>query len=296
MSIAAILAQVQPSAPVSVTPTVNALVSSVAAIAVFFWVWRDQRAAWLGWLIATWVLWAARYVVALVPTLGFPIGAGALGNAIGTPLYLARDAAFTMVLFHLGARWSVLVWLVLLSPLPFAYFGAPAGQPVADWAGPYELVQHGVLWTFGAIVVGSSPRLGGRMGLVAAAGLLVHALVLAGSPWAGDWPLWRSLGIDFSSVMHLLVALGVSVGVQMRLLADKEDAEFRVSRALEYVVRGVVPMCAHCRSVRKPDGGWTTLEDFVEQRTEVPVLETRCPDCAGRASLSGERGQTFMMP
>jgi len=41
-------------------------------------------------------------------------------------------------------------------------------------------------------------------------------------------------------------------------------------------------MCAYCRSVRSADGGWTTLEAFVGESTESPVLEVRCPDCAAR--------------
>ena len=289
-------AQLQASAPASLTPVVNALVATLAAIAVFVWVWRVAREAWLGWLIVTWLLWAARYVLGLVPTEAWPIGSGVLGNSLGTALFFLRDAAFTLTLFHLGARWALPAWLVMLLPLALAYLGLPAAQGIADRANAYLLLQHGALWAIGAIVVGTSPRLDSRARFLAAAGLLAYALVVAGSAWPGNAAFWNAFGLGLASAVHLSVALGIGIGVHKRLLDDREAAELRVARALEYAVRGMVPMCAYCRSVRGPDDAWTSLEAFVAQRTESPVVDTRCPNCAARALLAGPGAQYFTTP
>ena len=290
------LAQFQSSAPASLTPVMNALVATLAAIAVFAWVWRAEREAWLGWLIVTWLLWAARYVLGLVPTEAWPIGSGVLGNSLGTALFFLRDAAFTLTLFHLGARWALPAWLVMLLPLALAYLGLPAAQGIADRANAYLLLQHGALWAIGAIVVGTSPRLDSRARFLAAAGLLAYALVVAGSAWPGNAAFWNAFGLGLASAVHLSVALGIGIGVHKRFLDDREAAELRVARALEYAVRGMVPMCAYCRSVRGPDDAWTSLEAFVAQRTESPVVDTRCPNCAARALLAGPGAQSFTTP
>lgn len=279
-------AQLLATAPPSLTPVVNALIATLTAIAVFVWVWRDKREAWLGWLIVTWLFWAARYVLGLLPGEPWPVGSGVLGHLVGTPLFFLRDAAFMLMLYHLGARWVVPVWLVLLVPLALASMGLPVAQGVADRADAYLFIQHGVLWTLGAAIIGSSRRLNSRARVLAAIGILLDAVVVIASAWQGNAAFWNAVGLGLSSGVHLSVALGIGIGVHQRLLDEREAAELRVTRALEYVVRGVVPMCAHCRSVRGPDGVWATLEVFVEQRTESPVRETRCPDCAARASAS----------
>lgn len=291
-----LFAQVQANAPTSVTPVINALVAMLAALAIFAWVWRAQREAWLGWLIVTWLLWAARYVLGLVPSESWPIGSGVFGNSLATALFFLRDAAFTLTLFHLGARWAVPTWLVLLLPLGLASIGLPAVRGIADRADSYVILQHGVLWVIGAFVVGSSARLDRRARFIAATGILTHAIFVAGSAWPAHAAFWSEFGLGLSSAVHLSVALGIGIGVHKRLLDDREAAELRVARALEYAARGVVPMCAHCSSVRGPDGAWTTLESFVEQRTESPVVDTRCPDCAARASLAAPGPQEFTTP
>lgn len=296
MRLGLLFAQVQASAPTPVMPVINALVAMIAALAVFAWVWRAKREAWLGWLIVTWLLWAAQYVLGLVPSEAWPSGSGVFGNALATALFFLVDAAFTLTLFHLGARWAVPTWLALLLPLALASIGLPAAEGIANRAESYVFLQHSVLWSIGAFVVGSSARLDRRARYIAAAGLLAHAIVVAGSAWPENAAFWNAFGLGASSAVHLAVALGIGIGVHKRLLDDREAAELRVARALEYVVRGVVPMCAHCRSVRGPQGAWTTLETFVEQRTESRVVDARCPDCAARAFLTGPATQSFTTP
>ncbi len=281
-----LFAQMSGAQAVSLTPVVNALVATLASVAVFLWVWRVEREAWLGWLIMTWLLWAARYVLGLMPSGAWPVDGRVLDTSLGASLFFLRDVAFMLTLFHLGARWALAAWLALLLPLALAFVGLPATQGIADGADAYVFAQHGVLWVIGALVVGSSLRLAGGGRYIAAAGLLVHAILMIVFAWPGSVALLSAFGIGLSSAGHLTVALGIGIGVHMRLLNDRETAELRVARALEYAVRGVVPMCAHCRSVRGPDGEWATLEAFVEQRTESPVRDRRCPDCAARASLS----------
>lgn len=276
------LAQVPEQFPATITPLVSALVSALAAVAVLAWAWREDREPWLGWLIVSWLVWVGRYAIGMMPSGVWPFGDWVSQGLQPVPVFLLRDFAFVMAMAHLGARPLLTLWGVSLLPVLAIAVGAAAGQPTPVWAAHYIYLAHGLLWLTGAVVVGTSVRLHGRVRLLAAAGLAVHALVVGAVPWAQDQGIWRTIGLGLSSVVHLSVALGVGIGVHQRLLDQRELAELRVARALEYVVRGMVPMCAYCRSVRSADGGWTTLEAFVGESTEAPVLEVRCPDCAAR--------------
>lgn len=283
MNAASLFEQLPQRLPATITPLVSALVSALAAVAVLAWAWREDREPWLGWLIVSWLVWAGRYVIGMLPSEIWPFGDWVSQGLQPVPVFLLRDFAFVMALVHLGAHQVRTVWGVSLLPLLAIAVGAAVGQSTPVWAGPYIYLGHGLLWLAGAMVVGTSVRLHGRVRLLAAAGLAVHAVIVGLVPFQSEQQVWNAIGLGFSSVVHLSVALGVGIGVHQRLLDQRELAELRVARALEYVVRGMVPMCAYCRSVRSADGGWTTLEAFVGERTESPVLEVRCPDCAARA-------------
>jgi len=43
---------------------------------------------------------------------------------------------------------------------------------------------------------------------------------------------------------------------------------------------GLVPICAGCRKVRRPDQGWESVEAFIEARSHALFTHTLCPACA----------------
>jgi hypothetical protein len=53
-------------------------------------------------------------------------------------------------------------------------------------------------------------------------------------------------------------------------------------QALESVktLRGFIPMCAHCKKIRRDDGFCDKVEAFVSRHSEAEFSLGICPDCA----------------
>ena len=45
-------------------------------------------------------------------------------------------------------------------------------------------------------------------------------------------------------------------------------------------LKGYVPICASCKSIRMVDNTWVSIEEYISHRTEVLFSHGICPDCA----------------
>ncbi|MEM8934450.1 MAG: response regulator, partial [Acidobacteriota bacterium] len=55
-------------------------------------------------------------------------------------------------------------------------------------------------------------------------------------------------------------------------------------------LRGLLPMCAHCKNIRDDDGFWNQIESYLAAHSELELSHGICPDCARR--LYGDLGDT----
>ncbi|MFC1568833.1 hypothetical protein ACFL4L_01235 [bacterium] len=44
-------------------------------------------------------------------------------------------------------------------------------------------------------------------------------------------------------------------------------------------IRGLLPICMHCKNVRKDDGFWVKVEEYIEERSEAEFSHGICPAC-----------------
>jgi len=56
-------------------------------------------------------------------------------------------------------------------------------------------------------------------------------------------------------------------------------------RLLDYLteiktLRGIIPICSHCKAVRDHQGAWHSIEQYLERRGEADVSHSICPACA----------------
>jgi DNA-binding response OmpR family regulator len=63
------------------------------------------------------------------------------------------------------------------------------------------------------------------------------------------------------------------------LLATKVEA---LNLALEQIktLRGIVPICSHCKKIRDDSGYWNQVEVYIRNHTEAEFSHGICPDCA----------------
>ena len=55
-----------------------------------------------------------------------------------------------------------------------------------------------------------------------------------------------------------------------------------LERALQEVktLRGLIPVCAHCKKIRDDQGYWKRMEDYLRSHSEADITHGLCPECA----------------
>ncbi|MBN2035947.1 MAG: GAF domain-containing protein [Chitinispirillaceae bacterium] len=81
-----------------------------------------------------------------------------------------------------------------------------------------------------------------------------------------------------ASVFGELAAIALSNSRYLDLLNEKTVS---LERALSEVrtLRGLLPICAHCKSIRSDEGLWTKVESYLSRHTDVEFTHGLCPDC-----------------
>jgi transcriptional regulator with PAS, ATPase and Fis domain len=78
-------------------------------------------------------------------------------------------------------------------------------------------------------------------------------------------------------------AIITSQDITPRVRAERDRTTLinELRRALDEVetLRGLLPICASCKSIRDDRGYWSTVEDYFSNRSKVDFSHTLCPDC-----------------
>ncbi len=68
-------------------------------------------------------------------------------------------------------------------------------------------------------------------------------------------------------------------------VTERREAQEALRRAAEAelrMLRGILPICAHCKRIRNDQGGWEGIESYVHRRSEAQFRHTICPSCLQR--------------
>ena len=105
--------------------------------------------------------------------------------------------------------------------------------------------------------------------------LLCHFLVAAdGLLLIGEQPVLSSGEImeELSKVNNDLVNLTRSL--------QKKNAELERAKEKIKTLSGLVPICAHCKSIRDDGGYWSMLETYIQKHSDATFSHGICPKCA----------------
>jgi PAS domain S-box-containing protein len=71
------------------------------------------------------------------------------------------------------------------------------------------------------------------------------------------------------------------IGERRRREQERLKLIEELQHALEQVklLSGLLPICAHCKKIRDPDGLWHQLETFIHERSEASFTHSLCPEC-----------------
>lgn len=113
-------------------------------------------------------------------------------------------------------------------------------------------------------------------------------------PGATDWTqpitatvvvlprVWETWWARLSAVLLLVVGVaGLIRWRTARLARRARQLETAVAEALSSakILRGLLPICAHCKKVRDDQGYWTRIEDYISRHSEADFSHGFCPDC-----------------
>jgi len=62
---------------------------------------------------------------------------------------------------------------------------------------------------------------------------------------------------------------------------EKEKLIKKLEQALTEVksLRGIVPICSHCKNIRDDKGYWNKLELYIQEHSEAEFSHGICPEC-----------------
>ena len=246
----------------------------------------------------------------------------ARGTRWGTAIIGVYFLALLPMYFSLGASWKIVTagWITVaasavLLGIAFALRRPPtvAGRSELLAALGISAVMVQVLTNL--LVRGSWIHTSDLMILVVAMSIIIRrrpfffALLLLAS---GAW--WTAAGFDHHELQLHHWAIGmisaslVSVVIHLhlrRLWQHQEDLMVQdrqlmeekarlvtdLETALENVktLRGLIPICAHCKKVRNDKGYWEQVETYVRLRTEARFSHGICPDCLPGVRAEVER-------
>jgi hypothetical protein len=71
---------------------------------------------------------------------------------------------------------------------------------------------------------------------------------------------------------------------RQRFVDEPEELEFLLRDPMDVLpkvqsLRGLLPICASCKSIRSDEGHWHRVETYVEQHSEATFTHGICPDC-----------------
>lgn len=110
---------------------------------------------------------------------------------------------------------------------------------------------------------------------------LLHVTWQAKQVASGDFNQRVDFMGDFSEAFNAMI---VSLDNKEKMLKKKID---ELEQALTRIKRleGVLPICSHCKKIRRKDAdskdqeGWVQIERYISEKTEAMFSHSICPDC-----------------
>lgn len=172
---------------------------------------------------------------------------------------LAETNALAVSQGHPGSIWQQ-------ACLPVAWLVLAGAMLTADYlTGP--IIQFPVTYL---LPVGLAAWFG-RVGL---AYLFAVAMPAARVGFTMIWDApWSSLDAGVNGAIRIVVLLVVAY------LTHRTASQTVALRREVRVLKGLLPICSFCKSIRDSEGAWHSLEGYVSSRSEAMFSHGLCPDC-----------------
>jgi len=82
----------------------------------------------------------------------------------------------------------------------------------------------------------------------------------------------------------ILLSVIIAYNATNRALESEKvllDEKNKLQKALDEIktLRGIIPICSHCKQIRDDEGIWNRIEEYVHAHSEASFSHSICPDC-----------------
>ncbi len=224
---------------------------------------------------------AATFLVNLWNDYYFSGHTATFGRLLAFRLGVVGLSVLSMVRIHRGMTMAgfnamVMVWSAV-SSIAMVYVGTT--RPPDYMGNAIENVLM-VLLTYVAVPL---PLLWQAV----SAGLFSGAILLLGF-WLKPWPdVPTTLAMVVSLLTSNILGAGISRELQLWqrrhfvVLGHERDLTATLEKALNEIktLRGILPICMHCKKIRGDSGYWQQVEQYVTEHTDAQFSHGLCPDC-----------------
>jgi len=234
-----------------------------------------------GYRIASAVL--GTYYLILIPIhfVAQPPGVGPLmivPNLLTAAVFLGSSLGIFKK-WILPSQWSLIAITCLLAPTANHLL-------LMGLTGRLELTSDLMLVVAAASVV--SPRLKLHLIILGSclASWVVGVLVIQPRGDSLHWGMGLLSASLVSLALHGIVSRLSLLQARLRVRdAHLAERQKRISHDLRealknvQILRGLIPMCGHCKKIREDNGYWTKVESYIEKRSEAEFTHGVCPEC-----------------
>jgi len=83
---------------------------------------------------------------------------------------------------------------------------------------------------------------------------------------------------DRIQILDLLFSTYEAV-LQKNQELEQKNIELQSSIEMIKTLRGLIPICSHCKKIRNDEGFWQRLEEYIHENSEAEFTHGLCPDC-----------------
>lgn len=102
----------------------------------------------------------------------------------------------------------------------------------------------------------------------------------------GEWRWMESTGKAYTTTDEEQRGVVISRDITERKQREEERENYilLLQHAVDNikVLRGLLPICSHCKKIRDDQGQWHAVETYVQERADVDFSHGICPDCLNR--------------
>lgn len=87
---------------------------------------------------------------------------------------------------------------------------------------------------------------------------------------------------DMDRAIQIAIARHGDLMQCRRFTAELNEKTLKLEKALGELktLRGIIPICMHCKKIRNDTGFWEQVETYITHRSEAAFSHSLCPDCA----------------